>query len=172
MRSGRVPETTRESWAGIDSALRDGHRGLPRGSLAQLLTDHRGREIRAKGGTLTEAQILDWAFQDQALTGRWPTAASGVVLAEPSEHWSRINMALWRGYRGLPGEDSLSLLLRRHGCVGHKRAWTPAENELVRALPAQEAAQQTGRTLGAVRCRRSFLGLPDGRRKNRLQEAE
>jgi hypothetical protein len=46
-------------------------------------------------------------------------------------------------------------------------AWTPEEDELVRTLPAREAAKRTGRTLSAVYSRRSELRLPDARRRQR-----
>ena len=39
------------------------------------------------------------------------------------------------------------------------RAWTPEEDELVRALPPAEAAERTGRTLPAVHERRRALGI-------------
>jgi hypothetical protein len=37
--------------------------------------------------------------------------------------------------------------------------WTAAEDDLVRTLPAKEAAQRTGRTLAAVYQRRHVLGV-------------
>lgn len=43
--------------------------------------------------------------------------------------------------------------------------WTAAEDELVKTLPAEEAAQRTGQSLKAVYARRSRLQLPDGRRR-------
>ncbi len=45
------------------------------------------------------------------------------------------------------------------------RLWTEAEDELVRTLPAREAAEMTGRKLQAVYDRRHTLGVPDGRRR-------
>ena len=42
-------------------------------------------------------------------------------------------------------------------------AWTAAEDELVRALPAADVAARTGRTLAAVYLRRRTLKMPDGR---------
>jgi hypothetical protein len=42
--------------------------------------------------------------------------------------------------------------------------WTPEEDELVKTLPAEEAAKRTGRSLSAVYARRRRLGVPDGRR--------
>jgi hypothetical protein len=44
--------------------------------------------------------------------------------------------------------------------------WTPEEDELVKALPAEEAAMKTGRSLSAVYTRRWCLGMPDGRRRD------
>src|SRR5262249_15225739 len=41
--------------------------------------------------------------------------------------------------------------------------WSPAEDELVRALSAAEAAARTGRTLSAVYMRRRRLQVADGR---------
>jgi hypothetical protein len=43
--------------------------------------------------------------------------------------------------------------------------WTAEEDELVRALPAEEVAQRTGRSLMGVYQRRYRLGVPDGRRR-------
>jgi hypothetical protein len=45
------------------------------------------------------------------------------------------------------------------------RRWTPEEDELVRALPAAEAARRTRRTLRAVHDRRAALGLTGGGRR-------
>jgi hypothetical protein len=43
-RSGPIPEVPGEVWTNIESALYDGHRGLPGGdSLARLLNRHRKR---------------------------------------------------------------------------------------------------------------------------------
>jgi len=46
------------------------------------------------------------------------------------------------------------------GAVGSSRRWTAEEDELVRALGAEEAAARTGRSLRAVRARRRELGAP------------
>jgi hypothetical protein len=54
---------------------------------------------------------------------------------------------------------------RRGTLVPGTQVWAPEEDELVRSLPAAEAARQTGRTLVAVWQRRRVLGVPDGRRK-------
>jgi hypothetical protein len=45
------------------------------------------------------------------------------------------------------------------------RAWTAAEDELVRTRPAPEVARRTKRSLASVYTRRRRLGVPDGRRR-------
>jgi len=54
---------------------------------------------------------------------------------------------------------------RRGTLVPGTVPWTAGEDELVRTLPAEEAARRTGRSLQAVYARRSRLQLPDGRRR-------
>jgi hypothetical protein len=84
----------------------------------------------------------------------------------PGLTWSAVNMALYGGYRGLPGGDTLSRLLGRRRDTGSSRSWTPwtpGEDELVRTLPPAEVARRTGRTPGAVYSRRYDLGMTKGR---------
>ena len=110
--------------------------------------------------------MLAWADAHLARTGRWPHAGSGPIPEAPGVTWGAVNMALYGGHRGLPGGDSLSLLLGRLRPPSPVRpcaAWTPEEDALVRTLPAKEAAQRTGRGLWAVYTRRHMLGVPDGR---------
>src|SRR5262249_37292394 len=46
-------------------------------------------------------------------TGRWPTATSGIIRGKTgSETWHRIDRAMRRGHRGLPGGSSLARLLK------------------------------------------------------------
>jgi hypothetical protein len=118
--SEAIPEMEEETWAAIDTALVHGYRGLRGGlSLSELLDRHRGETPRSDKPPLLAEQILAWAEAYHRRTGRWPTAASGIVEDAPVETpkpltWRKIDNALREGYRGLPGEDSLSRLLRRH----------------------------------------------------------
>lgn len=65
---------------------------------------------------LTIEQILTWADRHRRATGKWPNPESGPVRGAAGETWSRINDALRRGARGLPGGGSLAqLLVRRRG---------------------------------------------------------
>jgi hypothetical protein len=118
--SEAIPEMAEETWAAIDTALIHGYRGLRGGlSLVELLNRHWSEMPRSDKPPLSVAQILAWAEAHYRRTGKWPTAASGVVEDAPEETWKgitwkQVNLALWEGFRGLPGEDSLSRLLRRH----------------------------------------------------------
>ncbi|MFM9959788.1 MAG: DEAD/DEAH box helicase family protein [Planctomycetaceae bacterium] len=111
--SGQITGTD-ESWAGINSALKIGFRGLRRGStLAKLLGDHRGVRNHRALPNLTTEQILVWADAYKMATGEWPKVGSGPV-AGTNETWGRIEDALLTGGRGLPGGSSLARLLAEH----------------------------------------------------------
>src|SRR5215469_1475829 len=100
-----------ETWAGLDTALRNGRRGLPGGSsLARLLAEERGVRNPMELPRLTVRQIRAWARMHRSRTGDWPTRHSGPVAEAPGETWSAIDAALGQGYRGLPAGLSLSRL--------------------------------------------------------------
>jgi hypothetical protein len=100
-----------ENWCAIDTALAQGHRGLRGGDTLRCLL-RRERGVRPR---LTHRLILSWADEHHAQTGLWPTDASGPVAGMPGQTWAAVNEALREGFRGLPGGDGLSQLLRRHG---------------------------------------------------------
>jgi hypothetical protein len=58
-------------------------------------------------------KILEWADAHHRRTGRWPGVLSGEIPEAPGEDWHAVNFALYRGFRGLPGGDSLAKLLAR-----------------------------------------------------------
>lgn len=104
-----------ESWLAIDSALRDGRRGLKGGmSLARILQEHRGVRNHKNAPQLNAACILAWADAHCEHTGTWPSQTSGPILDAPGENWAAVNAALLVGVRGLPGKSSLAKLLREH----------------------------------------------------------
>jgi hypothetical protein len=114
--SGAVAGAPGETWEALNRALARGNRGLPGGSsVARLLAERRGKRNKARTPPLTEEQVLRWASAHRARTGRWPSRNSGAVPEAPGESWSAISSALWAGYRGLPGGDTLARLLSRHG---------------------------------------------------------
>ena len=105
--SGDIDGSGGERWASVDTALKLGFRGLPGGSsLAKLLLGR--RKVRQ---ALTEERILAWADEYQRRTKAWPKRGSGVIAGTNGDRWSRVDNALERGYRGLPGGASLAKLL-------------------------------------------------------------
>jgi hypothetical protein len=56
---------------------------------------------------------LAWADEHHARTGTWPKGTSGLVFAD-GETWRQINVALSQGKRGLPGGETLAVLLAKH----------------------------------------------------------
>jgi hypothetical protein len=115
-KSGPVRDAPEETWKGVDMALHWGYRGLRGGTtLAQLLAQRRRVRNRTNLPRLDYPHILDWAKAHHRRTGGWPTKDTGRIAGVVSETWQRIDQALRRGYRGLPGGVSLSRLLEeRH----------------------------------------------------------
>jgi hypothetical protein len=111
--SGPVPESPGRTWAAVNMALGRGSHGLPGGdSLSRLLGRERGA-LRRRGPQLRAVQIAGWARSHRRRTGFWPTIGSGAVFDAPGENWRAIDLALRRGWRGLPGGDSLAGLVDR-----------------------------------------------------------
>jgi len=104
-----------EHWGSIDTALREGYRGLPGGqSLGRLIRGHGGPDVYRTRPGLTVEQVLGWADAHREATGEWPIEESGPLRFAPGETWKAISGALARGDRGLPGGSSLAKLLAEH----------------------------------------------------------
>src|SRR5258708_774778 len=82
---------------------------------------------------LTQRQILAWADHHFQRTGRWPSAASGPVLAMPAETWGGLEGSLIRGWRGLGKGSSLALLLAQNGRKRNQSALPSLPIELLLA---------------------------------------
>lgn len=109
--SGAIPGAPGETWRRIGTALDQGQRGLRPSSLARLLHEY-GYKRRARyERRLSVRQILQWADDHHRRTGRWPEPTPTRVRAAPLENWSSIDQALQKGYRGLPGQMTLKMLL-------------------------------------------------------------
>jgi hypothetical protein len=177
--SGEIAAAPGETWLAVDSALREGLRGLPgRDSLARLLTRRRGARYKALAPRLTEAQILRWADAHHRRTGKWPGQKSGPVQGTAGETWAAIQRALLAGGRGLPGGDSLVRLLARRRGVRHQResqrlteeqilAWADAHHGRTGHWPGQGSGAvvgAAGETWPAIQqaLRSGFRGLPGG----------
>ena len=117
--SGEIPEALGQNWHKVERALNDGLRGLQPGStLALLLQERRGAFNRRNQPQFTIDQILNWADAHFERTGKWPTYRSGPIPDSPGENWTKVNAALYNGYRGLQSHSSLANLLHeRRGVV-------------------------------------------------------
>ena len=104
--AGPVFEAAHENWEKIDTALRNGGRGLPGGSSLRSLSEQRGFRP-----DLTVERILAWANAHRERTGKRPSVCSGPIHGLFGDTWQKIDKALRRGLRGLPGGSSLSKLL-------------------------------------------------------------
>jgi hypothetical protein len=125
-RTGKWPRATsglvdgagrRETWRAVDQALLNGGRGLPRGGGSFRLFLFRRLGVRTVHGDdrLTEEKILAWADAHHATTGRWQRCYCREVIPATGTMWVSIHLALNLGHRGLPGGDTLTALLVRHG---------------------------------------------------------
>lgn len=113
--AGSVDGTAGETWIGVDGALRNGSRGLPRdSSLAKLLAEHRDVRNVADLAPLVEEDILKWAEMHYARTGQRPCCTSGAIEEVPGETWEKIDRALRRGFRTLTGGSSLAQLIKEY----------------------------------------------------------
>lgn len=112
---GSIVDAPGEKWVNVDQALAKGIRGLPAGSsLAQLLAEQRGvRNIQNLPPLSVEA-ILAWADAHNARTGQWPRRSSGPIADAPGETWAKVDQALVKGLRKLPGGSSLARLIKEH----------------------------------------------------------
>jgi hypothetical protein len=111
----------------VSKALAKGRRGLRLSSLAKLLARHRGVTFKhRRRPPLTIEQVLRWADKHHARTGKWPKVDSGRIAdATAGETWKRVNEALVRGNRGLPGGKSLAVLLAERRGVRNRVALPP-----------------------------------------------
>lgn len=106
--SGPVADAPDEEWPAIESALRQGRRGLPGGSsLRQLFGRSIDPGLAGPRPVLTVEQVTTWANDFHAATGRWPRRTSGAVSGVPGEKWVNIDEALRKGRRGLPQGSGL-----------------------------------------------------------------
>jgi len=139
--SGPVEGVPDEKWSNINSALQQGHRGLPGGSsIARLLAERRG-VVRA----LTVGQILAWADAHHKRTGKWPKMNSGPVVGATKGTWYGIDAALRRGTRGLPGGSSLCALLIEHRGYRPLHSRYPSTKDV--ATPSGRVARAAAKSL-------------------------
>jgi hypothetical protein len=180
LHSGPISSAPGERWGAVETALREGGRGLPGGSsLGKLLARCLGARTKAGVPKLTVRLILRWADEHHARTGHWPHLGAGAVQAALGEHWKAIDTALRLGCRGLAGGSSLAMLLaQRRGArnraksprlsPGKIRRWAEAYRARTGHWPTGEAGpvvEAPGETWKGVEMAlfRGRTGLPGGR---------
>ncbi|HEV3004882.1 MAG TPA: hypothetical protein VGX78_10495 [Pirellulales bacterium] len=124
--SGAIAHSPGDTWWKVNTALREGQRGLGGGSsLARLLAEHRGVRYHLGLPPFTTEKILAWADAYHRKHGYWPTRKAGPVDGARGVTWSGIIVALSHGQRGLPGGSSLPRLLEEHRGVPNRVGGSP-----------------------------------------------
>jgi len=127
--SGVVQACPSENWHAVDGGLYKGLRGLPgKTSLTRLAILHRGRPDLSASEPLTREMIAQWIVAHTSRHGQYPTRNSGPVEDAEGELWITLNTALEKGYRSLPGGDTIAGL--REELIAQKRL-----PELPRRIP-------------------------------------
>lgn len=120
--SGPIPDAPGETWYNVNAALSQGCRSLPGGdSLAKLIGRTFNVRNQATTPRLTVRQILTWADEHRARTGKWPRTDSGPVEGVGGESWPEIDNALRRGTRGFKGGSSLYRVLKLYRRIPGRR---------------------------------------------------
>ena len=113
-RSGKI-DSSGDNWASIDSALRNGARGLPGGSsITKVLVQHCGVRDSKNLPALSLLQVVKWAQEFHAKRGKWPSREDGPIF-DTGETWAGIDAVLRRGSRGIGKKTSLPRLGRTVG---------------------------------------------------------
>jgi hypothetical protein len=113
--SGEIPGSGGETWGAIDSALRDGGRGLPSGSsLPRFIADHFSVRNATNKPDLTIKMIKKWITEWKERDGEYPKIKSGEIPGSGGETWNAVNQALYSGGRSLPSGSSLPKLIATH----------------------------------------------------------
>lgn len=136
---------------------------------------------------LTVAMILQWADEFRRRKRRWPHHFDGRISRAGEDTWARVNSALARGDRGLPGRSSLARLLFVHRGVRSPRnvpalsdekivKWAQRHYERLGNWPTEASGpilDADGETWAAVdlALRRGRRGLPGGLSLARLLDA-
>lgn len=108
-----------------------GNRGLPAGlTLRKLFREYLRRPYRVKCPDVTEQQIVKWIERHYRETGDWPVRHSGPVRGGyPDDTWMKLDSALWKGSRSLPGGSSLAQLRWIHFGVSQSTMMTINTNK-------------------------------------------
>lgn len=145
-KSGPIPNSKGENWNAVSFALFAGWRGLPPGgSLTRLLKTHRNAPDRSNLSLLRVDEILAWADQHHARTGKWPNSESGTVHGCPHLTWKTVVKAMSRGNRRVARGLSLRRLLVKERGIPQRYPYRPLLSEKMILRWADEHKGRTGR---------------------------
>jgi hypothetical protein len=108
------------------------------------VTRCRARTPRHHRPPLTIEQVLAWADDHHARTGRWPHHKSGPIPDSDGDTWRAVDMAFAQGGRGLPGSTTLARVLQRHRGKPHPADTPPLTAEHILRW-ADDYRSRTGR---------------------------
>jgi phage-related protein len=114
------------------------------GSLARKINRRTRRKPKGwRPPPLSVEQILVWADEHHARTGRWPNVNSGFVRDDvEGTRWKSLDNALRQGTRGLPAGGSLAKLLQeRRGVRNIRDLPQLSVEEILRWADAYHAAR-------------------------------
>jgi hypothetical protein len=152
------------------------------GGSGLLLDEELARAVRHESA----AAVMYWWGASSEAVKRWRRAL-GVGRTDNEGSRRLIRAAAAAGgealrERGLTDEENdersrraLRLHLAQHLWTGyHGPPWTRAQRRLLGRYPDEVVAAKVGRTVGAVRCKRTALGIPTAldRRKGRGRRGE
>jgi hypothetical protein len=104
----------------------------------------RARTPRHHRPPLTVEQVLAWADDHHARTGRWPSHKTGPIPGSDGDTWRAVDMAFAQGGRGLPGGTTLARVLQRHRGKPHPDDAPPLTAEQILRW-ADDYRNRTGR---------------------------
>ncbi len=113
--SGVILINTNESWAGIDDALREGRRGLPKTSLVKLLEQEGLDFAKSKIGRkdLSDEIVKRYISDYFNKNSKYPLATSNEIIPNSNNtKWSDIAQALSKGLRGLKPGRTFAIFLK------------------------------------------------------------
>jgi len=113
-KSGAITGVRDEDWRFVDTALKQGRRGLEKGSSLSRLA----QEMDVPAHVLIKPRlkipaIMLWARAHFRRHGDWPDVGSGKIPDAPGETWAGVDEALRHGWRKIRKTTSLAEVIAR-----------------------------------------------------------
>lgn len=154
-RDGQWHRVRRETWAGINLALRGGTRGLRDWKGTGLLSFRRKHGLIDEARDLRDAEVTSWMQEFHRRQGQWPTGRDKTVWIpdteggwkkSPSLTWRRIDESLQRR-RACGARTTLGRLKKKQG-LGQRLQFSAARVERwIRLYHEKESHWPTPRSI-------------------------